>query len=91
MFDVWNSDLHECTRTCSVTVCHCHFKRMAAGCMIPKERKLRGWDEVLGRWMQLTVSLQLYFYSEDVPVPLHPPSLFSLSLHPSLPALLAPQ
>lgn len=39
-----------------------------------QKRKLRGREEVLERWMQLTLILQLYFYTEDVPVPRLPPS-----------------
>lgn len=52
-----------------------------------QKRKLRGREEVLERWMQLTLILQLYFYTEDVPVPRLPPSSstpFVLSLSVSL-------
>lgn len=61
--------------------CHCNFGKTAVRCV--KRGKAERKDEVWERWTRFTVSLQLYFYPEDVPVPLHP-LLFVLSSSPSL-------
>lgn len=47
-------------------ICQCNFEMR---CM--KTKKMGGGrEEVLERWMQMTLILQLYFYTEDVPIPL---------------------